>query len=133
MLPYISGCIIIYVGAYILAERIFERLRHIRNHADFIFVTALQNTGDVFFKRNPCLYHIVAKEIVHCDGQSVGNGHNRRQTDACGAGFDVAHVRGRNAHVFRQPLLCEIGSDPSNLDPLADSLIIQLHTASSFA
>ena len=82
------------------AERFFQRLRHVLDHADFIFIAVGKDSGYVLFKLDFGFYHAITKEVINRNGQSICKAYNRGQTDACGASLDVAHVCRRNLNHF---------------------------------
>lgn len=92
MLPVTMFAVLLFTKMGIPSERFFQCLRHILDHADFIFITVSKDYDDVLFKFE--FYHAIAKEIINWNGQSIGKAYNRGQTDAGGASFNVTYVFG---------------------------------------
>ena len=60
----------------VTAQRFFGCSRHITDNTNFVFVAILQDERNILFKLNFCFYDTIAKQIVACNIQSIGNADN---------------------------------------------------------
>ena len=74
--------VLLFTKMCIPAERFFQCLCHVLDHADFIFIAVSKDSGDVLFKLDFGFYHAITKEVINRNGQSIGKAYNRGQTDA---------------------------------------------------
>ena len=76
--------------------------------------------------------NIVAQQAVRRGAQRIGQPHQCGQADARGAGFDVAHVRGRDPGRLGKLFLRPAQPNPRDFDPATDLHIIQFHLFARF-